>query len=144
MSATQPDRFAQIEGQIINGRQYQHIIEAQPSLFTSIEKPLALFRVIEPSKQRFFLCDSLTWFHSATEAYVAFAGILVGSATNIAVQFPTDYPTTLFPAVSGDGPLIDDDGDVVLDANGNVVSSGTITISGYAIGSTVRGVAYDI
>jgi hypothetical protein len=145
MSATQPDRFAQIEGQIINGRQYQHIIEAQPSLFTSIEKPLALFRVIEPSKQRFFLCDSLTWFHSATEAYVAFAGILVGSATgDIEARFPTDYPTTLFPAVSGDGPLIDDDGDVVLDANGNVVSSGTITISGYAIGSTVRGVAYDI
>ena len=135
MDAAQPDTFAQIEGQIINGRQYQHLVEADANS-TSSDEPLIGASVAGNT----FLADSLTWFHAPTETYVAFAGILAGSATNIAVRFPTG----LFNTPGGDGPLVDDDGDVVLDANGNVVSSGTITISGYAIGSTVRGTAYDI
>lgn len=74
---------------------------------------------------------------------MAFAGILTGGSGDTALG-GGGFPTGLFNTPGGDGPLIDDDGDVVLDANGNVVSSGTITISGYAIGSTVRGTAYDI
>jgi hypothetical protein len=138
MDAAQPDTFAQIEGQIINGRQYQHLVEADANS-TSSDEPLIGASVAGNT----FLADSLTWFHTPTETYVAFAGILTGGSGDTALG-GGGFPTGLFNTPGGDGPLIDDDGDVVLDANGNVVSSGTITISGYAIGSTVRGTAYDI
>jgi hypothetical protein len=138
MDTAQPDKFAQIEGQIINGRQYQHLVEADANS-TSSDEPLIGASVAGNT----FLADSLTWFHTPTETYVAFAGILTGGSGDTALG-GGGFPTGLFNTPGGDGPLIDDDGDVVLDANGNVVSSGTITISGYAIGSTVRGVAYDI
>ncbi|MGA0201145.1 MAG: hypothetical protein ACO3NK_18870, partial [Prochlorotrichaceae cyanobacterium] len=39
MDAAQPDTFAQIEGQIINGRQYQHLVEADANS-TSSDEPL--------------------------------------------------------------------------------------------------------
>ena len=110
---------------------------------TTLTAPLPNVTVIEPTANRYFLADSLTWFHTATEAYVAFAGILVGSSDTGGTSVTT-LTTTMQTAKTGDGPLVDENGDVVLDANGNVVYSGTITISGYAIGSTVRGVAYDI
>jgi hypothetical protein len=143
MTTGQPDRFAQAEGLLINGRQYQYLVEAEPSLFTTLTAPLPNVTVIEPTANRYFLADSLTWFHTATEAYVAFAGILVGSSDTGGTSVTT-LTTTMQTAKTGDGPLVDENGDVVLDANGNVVYSGTITISGYAIGSTVRGTAYDI
>lgn len=143
MSETQPDKFALIEGQIINGRQYQHLIEVDPSLFFTKQAPLPVFRVVESSKNRFFICDALTWFHTKTECYVAFAGILGGSSAS-GGSVITGYPSTLFPAYSGDGPLIDDGGNVVVDVSGNVVYSGTITVSGYALLHSVSGLAYDI
>jgi hypothetical protein len=138
MNTAQPDKFAQIEGQIVNGRQYQRLVEADANS-TSSDEPLIGASVAGNT----FLADSLTWFHTPTETYVAFAGILTGGSGDTALG-GGGFPTGLFNTPGGDGPLIDDDGDVVLDANGNVVSSGTITISGYAIGSTVRGTAYDI
>ena len=143
MSAAQPDKFALIEGQIINGRQYQHLVEVEPSLFASIGAPMPAFRVIEPSKNRFFVCDALTWFHTSTASYVAFAGILIGSGEQGSSDV-TIYPSSLFPSSSGDGVLLDNEENVVVDVNGNPVYSGTITVSGYVLLDSVTGSIYDI
>ena len=91
------DVFAKIEGQIINGRQYQYLIECDPSLFETIDSPLAGVTVVEPTKKRYFLTDALTWYHTATETYVAFAGIFAGSSSTGSTA-PNTYPNLLIAA----------------------------------------------
>lgn len=76
---SQLDSYAKIEGEIINGRQYQHLIECDPSLFSTVTEPMTGVKVVEPTGNKFFLCDALTWYHSQYEDYVGFAGIYVGS-----------------------------------------------------------------
>lgn len=99
IASQQAAKFAQIEGEIINGRQFQYLIECQPSIFQSVTAPLAGITVTEPSLKRYFLADALTWYHTPTETYVAFAGIFAGSSaiggtdpntfTNLLIASPT-------------------------------------------------------
>lgn len=77
------DQVAEIaaqEGRIINGRQYQFLIECDPGLMTDIDAPLRPCVVVEGSTNRAFLMDALTWVHTQSEDYVGFAGIYLGIA----------------------------------------------------------------
>ncbi|MGA1257057.1 MAG: hypothetical protein ACO3YX_08630, partial [Candidatus Nanopelagicaceae bacterium] len=93
----QPSQFGKIEGEIINGRQYQYLIECDPSLLSSVTAPLAGVTVVEPTQKRYFLADALTWYHTATETYVAFAGIFAGSSSTGSTA-PNTYPNLLIAA----------------------------------------------
>ena len=96
---SQLDSYAKIEGEIINGRQYQHLIECDPSLFSTVTEPMTGVRVVEPTENKFFLCDALTWYHSQYEDYVGFAGIYVGSGVT-GSTFPGQKPQAI---VGNDG-----------------------------------------
>jgi len=91
---SQLDSYAKIEGEIINGRQYQHLIECDPSLFATVTEPMTGIKVIEPTGNKFFLCDALTWYHSQYEDYVGFAGIYVGSGIT-GSTFPGQKPQAI-------------------------------------------------
>ena len=52
---------------------------------------------MEPTKKRYFLADALTWYHTATETYVAFAGIFAGSSSTGSTA-PNTYPNLLIAA----------------------------------------------
>lgn len=96
---SQLDSYAKIEGEIINGRQYQHLIECDPSLFSTVTEPMTGVKVVEPTGNKFFLCDALTWYHSQYEDYVGFAGIYVGSGVT-GSTFPGQKPQAI---VGNDG-----------------------------------------
>lgn len=91
---SQLDSYAKIEGEIVNGRQYQHLIECAPNLFTTVTKPMTGVRVVEPTGNKFFLCDALTWYHSQYEDYVGFAGIYVGSG-GVGSTVPNQKPQAI-------------------------------------------------
>ena len=89
---SQLDFYAKIEGGITNGRQNQYLVECQPSLFSAITEPLSPVAVTEPSQRSFFLADALTWYHTANEDYVGFAGIYTGSSGSTSATFPSQFP----------------------------------------------------
>jgi hypothetical protein len=119
-SSGQPDTFAEIEGEIINGRQYQYLIEADPNLFLSVTEPLIGVTVIEPTQKRYFLADALTWYHETTESYVAFAAIYAGSSALLGTS-PTTFTSQL---------------------NAFIIPSATITTGGFTLIDTISGIAY--
>ena len=118
-SSAQPDIFAEIEGEVINGRQYQYLIQCDPSLFLSVTEPLKGVTVLEPLQKRYFLADALTWYHTATETYVAFAGIYAGSSA-VEDTSPTFFTSQLTVAA---------------------IPTATITIGGFIVQDFVSGSA---
>lgn len=95
----QPDIFAKIEGEIVSGRQFQYLIECDPDIFQSVTVPMVGVTVIEPTQKRYFLTDALTWYHTATETYVAFAGMFAGSSV-LAGTAPTIFGNAIVASPS--------------------------------------------
>lgn len=102
---SQLENFAKAEGKIINGRQYQYLIECDPDLFLTVTEPLEGVTVIEPTQKRYFLADALTWYHTATEAYVAFAGIFAGSSA-LEGTTPSSFPVQLIASPPPSGSIV--------------------------------------
>jgi len=137
----QPDAFARIEGEIINGRQYQYLIECEPSIFEKVYEPLTGVSVVEINTTKYFLADALTWYHTPTETYVAFAGIFAGSS-------PTPPPGYAYPETPGDITPPSDPGDpgTIPESFPNQIIStpsptATIDIAGVAFIDTITGSA---
>jgi hypothetical protein len=105
IASEQAAKFAQIEGEIINGRQFQYLIECDPDLFLTVTEPLVGVTVIEPTQKRYFLADALTWYHIATEAYVAFAGIFAGSSA-LEGTTPSSFPVQLIASPPPSGSIV--------------------------------------
>jgi hypothetical protein len=117
---TQLEAIGLVEGNIINGRQYQYLIECEPGLLSSYDEPLIGVVVVEPSIKRYFLCDALSWVHTATEDYVGMAGIYMGSSTSVSIA-PTSSPPGMI---------------------GVQESTGSIVVGGSSIQFIVTGVSY--
>jgi hypothetical protein len=117
---TQLEAIGLVEGNIINGRQYQYLIECEPGLLSSYDEPLIGVVVVEPSIKRYFLCDALSWVHTATEDYVGMAGIYMGSSTLLGTT-PASSPQSMI---------------------GVQESTGSIVVGGNSIQFIVTGVSY--
>jgi hypothetical protein len=117
---TQLEAIGLVEGNIINGRQYQYLIECEPGLLSGYDEPLIGVVVVEPSIKRYFLCDALSWVHTATEDYVGMAGIYMGSSTLLGTT-PVSSPQSMI---------------------GVQESTGSIVIGGNSIQFIVTGVSY--
>lgn len=113
-SGSQPDIFAEIEGEYINGRQYQYIVQCDPSLLFSVYEPMKGITILEPGLKRYVIADALSWYHSATETYVAFAGIFAGSS-GLAGTVPVFFPGQLVSAPQPTATIIAD-GFILLDS----------------------------
>lgn len=101
----QLDAIGLVEGTIINGRQYQYLIECDPELLESYQEPLFGVKVIEPSKNRYFLCDALSWVHTETEDYVGMAGIYMGTS-DLAASLPGAIPQSMYGAQESSGSIV--------------------------------------
>lgn len=101
----QLDAIGLVEGTIINGRQYQYLIECDPELLESYQEPLFGVKVIEPSKTRYFLCDALSWVHTETEDYVGMAGIYMGTS-DLAALLPGAIPQSMYGAQELSGSIV--------------------------------------
>ena len=101
----QLDAIGLVEGTIINGRQYQYLIECDPELLESYQEPLFGVKVIEPSKTRYFLCDALSWVHTETEDYVGMAGIYMGTS-DLAALLPEAIPQSMYGAQESAGSIV--------------------------------------
>ena len=86
--------FGIIEGRLHAGRQFQYLIECEPSILEGVDSPLYPIAVREPEGKRYFLADALTWHHTRNSTSVAFAGILVGSSSLLS-SVPTTIPSAL-------------------------------------------------
>jgi hypothetical protein len=117
---TQLEAIGLVEGNIINGRQYQYLIECEPGLLSGYDEPLIGVVVVEPSIKRYFLCDALSWAHTATEDCVGMAGIYMGSSSLLGTA-PGSYPQSMI---------------------GVQESAGSIVIGGSSIQFIVTGVSY--
>ena len=138
----QLDAIGIVEGTIINGRQYQYLIECDPDLLTSYQEPLFGLRVIEPTKLRYFLCDALSWVHTDTEDYVGMAGIYMGSrSSSISVSQVSSTPAavlqSIIDALEASIPMT-----VSQSMIGVQESSGSIVFGGHSIQFICTGVCY--
>ena len=138
----QLDAIGIVEGTIINGRQYQYLIECDPDLLESYQEPLFGLRVIEPTKLRYFLCDALSWVHTDTEDYVGMAGIYMGSrSSSISVSQVSSTSAavlrSIIDALEASIPMT-----VSQSMIGVQESSGSIVFGGHSIQSICTGVCY--
>ena len=102
---TQLNAIGLVEGTIINGRQYQYLIECDPDLLETYQEPLFGVKVVEPTKHRYFLCDALSWVHTDTEDYVGMAGIYMGTS-DIAASIPSTVSQSMIGVQESSGSIV--------------------------------------